>query len=44
MTDILVRLFVKDNENINDIKVRESSGVLSSSVGIVCNVLLFVLK
>jgi len=44
MTDILVRLFVKDNENINDIKVRESYGVLSSIVGIVCNVLLFVLK
>ena len=44
MIDFLVNLFVKDKENIHDPKVRQSYGRLSGLVGIVCNVLLFLLK
>ena len=44
MVDFLVNLFVKDKENIHDPKVRQSYGRLSGLVGIVCNVLLFLLK
>ncbi|MDD6991883.1 MAG: cation diffusion facilitator family transporter [Oscillospiraceae bacterium] len=44
MTDFLVRLFIKDKDNVTDIKVRERYGVLSSGVGIACNILLFAVK
>lgn len=44
MTDFLVRKFIRDHENTGDIGVRESYGTLSSVTGIVCNVLLFVIK
>ena len=44
MTDLLVKLFVKDYENIENEKVRTAYGVLSSIVGICCNVLLFAVK
>lgn len=44
MTDFLVRHFVKDYENTEDSKVREHYGILSSIVGIFCNVALFILK
>ncbi|MCI7768110.1 MAG: cation diffusion facilitator family transporter [Oscillospiraceae bacterium] len=44
MTDFLVRLFIKDSENVSDMKVRERYGVLSSGVGIACNILLFTVK
>ncbi len=44
MTELLVRLFVKDNKNIENAKVRTSYGILSSLVGIACNVLLFATK
>lgn len=44
MTELLVKLFVKNNDNVQDQKVRTSYGVLSSIVGIVCNVILFVIK
>ncbi len=44
MIDFLVNLFVKDKENIHDPKVRQSYGRLSGLVGIVCNLLLFLLK
>ena len=44
MTDLLVRLFIKDRENISDIRVREKYGMLSSGVGIACNLLLFGVK
>ncbi|MGM9942176.1 MAG: cation diffusion facilitator family transporter [Bulleidia sp.] len=44
MTDLLVKLFVKDAENIEDEKVRFNYGMLSSCTGIVCNIFLFVLK
>lgn len=44
MSEWLVRHFVKDYQNISDPRVRTGYGVLSSMVGIVCNILLFVLK
>lgn len=44
MTDFLVRHFVKDYENTGDSQVRTAYGVLSSCVGIGCNVFLFILK
>ena len=44
MGDFLVRKFVKNYENTDDAKVRTQYGVLSSIVGIWCNVLLFIVK
>jgi len=44
VTDFLVKKFVKKHEEINDIKVRESYGTLSSVVGIICNIILFIAK
>lgn len=44
MTEFLVRRFVKDYGNIEDTKVRTAYGVLSSMVGIFCNILLFAAK
>ena len=44
MTDFLVRKFVKDYEQVHKEEVRTRYGVLSSCVGIFCNVLLFIAK
>jgi cation diffusion facilitator family transporter len=44
LTDLLVKLFVKDYNNVETAKVRTNYGVLSSLVGIACNVLLSVTK
>ena len=44
MTALLVKLFIKDNQNVKSAKVRERYGVLSGIVGIVCNAILFSLK
>ena len=44
MTDFLVRCFVKEHENTDNADVRTSYGILSSMVGICCNVLLFAAK
>lgn len=44
MTDLLVKLFVKDYQNIDNSKVRTSYGILSSLVGIACNFILFITK
>lgn len=44
MIEQLVRRMIKNSDNINDPKVREAYGVLSGSVGIFCNLLLFALK
>lgn len=44
MTEFLVRRFVKNHENIQDATVRTQYGILSSFVGIGCNVLLFAVK
>ena len=44
MTELLVRCFIKDSENIQDAKVRQAYGRLSGLVGILCNVILFCFK
>lgn len=44
MTEFLVKKFVKNHENIQNSEVRTQYGVLSSIVGILCNVLLFGVK
>ena len=44
MTDFLLKHFVKDYENVGKVSVRTAYGVLSSMVGIICNVILFVVK
>ena len=44
MTKLLLRLFVKNHQSPKDPKVRSSIGLLSSIVGILCNVLLAVGK
>lgn len=41
MVNLLVRKFVKNYEDTDDAKVRTDYGILSSIVGIICNVLLF---
>lgn len=44
MTEFLVKQFVKNYQNTENTQVRTSYGILSSCVGIVCNVLLFAAK
>lgn len=44
MTKLLIKLFIKDSENITDPAVRSRYGALSGIVGIVCNVLLTAAK
>lgn len=44
MTEFLVHKFVKNYEHTDDHRVRTSYGILSSCVGIICNILLFGVK
>jgi len=44
LTDLLVRLFVKNYEKVEDNKVRSSYGILASIVGVISNVILFAIK
>ncbi|MEE1076187.1 MAG: cation diffusion facilitator family transporter [Acutalibacteraceae bacterium] len=44
MTELLLRLFVKDYRNVEQPSVRASIGKLAGVVGIVCNSLLFTFK
>lgn len=44
MTNLLVKLFIKDYENIEKMSVRTAYGVLASGVGIFCNVILTIVK
>jgi len=44
LTELLVKLFIKNYDNIQDQRVRTSYGVLSGLVGIVCNFILFIVK
>lgn len=39
-TNLLLKTFIKDNENIRDRKIRQKYGYLGSFVGIVCNIML----
>ena len=44
ITNYLIKTFVKDNEKVDNIKVRNSYGNLAGAVGILVNVLLFSIK
>lgn len=44
MTGLLIKLFVKNSEDIRNPDVRKNYGTLSGGVGIVCNILLFIFK
>lgn len=44
MTKLLLKIFIKDYDNVQNSKVREKYGVLSGAVGIFCNVLLTIAK
>lgn len=44
MTKLLLRLFVKNYENCEDMTVRASVGKLAGATGIVCNIILFLGK
>ncbi len=44
MTNLLIRLFVKNRDNIADNTVREKYGTLAGVVGIFCNLVLFSVK
>ena len=44
MTEFLVKRFVKNHDNVEDVRVRTAYGTLTSMVGISCNLLLFVAK
>ncbi|GAA4291118.1 cation diffusion facilitator family transporter [Anaerocolumna aminovalerica] len=41
MTQLLVKLFIKDYDKVEQSSVRTAYGVLSSVVGIICNIILF---
>ncbi len=44
MTELLLKAFVKDSSDLSSPSTRASVGMLSGVVGIICNVLLFVMK
>lgn len=44
MTKMLVKMFIKDPDNVKDAKVREKYGILGGAVGIVCNIILAISK
>lgn len=44
MTNILVKMFIKNKDDYKNPVVREKYGVLASIVGIICNVVLFAIK
>ena len=44
MTELLLRLFIKDYQNTQSDKVRSAVGSMAGFVGIGCNALLFALK
>ena len=44
MTNLLIKLFIKDNNNIKKANIRTSYGKLASTVGILCNIVLAACK
>ena len=44
MTDLLLKIFIRNSDDTDNPKVRQKYGMLSGIVGIVCNVILFVTK
>ncbi len=44
MTELLIKLLIKNNKDTNNSNVRTAYGIMASVVGILCNILLFVIK
>ncbi len=44
MIKFIIRRFIPHHENISDKRVREQYGVLAGALGIICNLILFILK
>lgn len=44
MIKIIIRKFIRNHENVTDRKVREAYLVLSGTLGIICNLILFITK
>ena len=44
MTKLLIKLFIKDAENVQNRQVRTHYGILASIVGIISNIILFLVK
>ena len=44
MTELLVRFFIKDKDNVGAPEVRKRFGMLGGAVGILCNIILFGFK
>ncbi|MGL5822889.1 MAG: cation diffusion facilitator family transporter [Sarcina sp.] len=44
ISNLLINLFVKDSKNISDEKVRSAYGYLASLVGVISNIILFIVK
>ena len=44
MTEFIIKHFIPNADNVNDAFVRERYGVVSGTVGIFCNILLFLVK
>ena len=44
MTKLLIRLFIKNSDNVKDKNVRKNYGNLGGLVGIACNLILFTIK
>ena len=44
MTELIVKLFVKNSENVKDNTVRKAYGTLGGFVGILCNLILCIIK
>lgn len=44
MTELIIKLFVKNSENVKDNNVRKAYGTLGGFVGILCNLILCIIK
>lgn len=44
MTGFIIKKFIKNSDNVEDMRVRESYGVLAGVLGIICNFVLFLIK
>ena len=44
MTELLLKIFIKNSNDTDNPVVRQKYGMLSGIVGIICNIILFLLK
>lgn len=44
MIKLIIKKFIKDYQNVSDKNIRESYGILSGVLGVICNLFLFFLK